>query len=444
MKRSDHQLIQQIVDGSISQSAFAAFQQRMRGEPELAKLYGEYALLNHSLCEEFEGQKWTGETPVKSTRSFPLLLIGLTAAAAVILGVVVSKKYIGQTHGSQPLAKTTFSADAVWNIEGVPKAGENFASMLPGAKLHLQQGQASIVLGNSATALIEGPSIVTVVSAKSLDLTEGRGRFQVVSPGSGLRVTAPSLTAVDLGTDFGIDASPGNPSELHVMEGKVRVLPKGREPGEILSAGEAARVSDTGRIERFPADEKRFMKELSSFETVVGGPFVKANWRMQYGSPMISESGMDGENYSALMWLPKPEPAEGKSVLLATLEVGRPAAGEFHTDGWAGMSFFSKGAEVFFFGDAFGAGRTWSLDVKQRIPIILPAAPVLGPRTVTLCYQKKTGDVTLHEGGIPLGAEFCRGKLAAGLEFDEIRLGASSGAALNVRSLTIRTGGAMK
>ncbi|MEO7100827.1 MAG: hypothetical protein ABI162_15810 [Luteolibacter sp.] len=443
MKRSDHHLIQQILDGSISQSAFAAFQQRMRGEPELAKLYAEYALLNHSLCEEFEGQKWTGGTSVKSVRVFPLILIGLAAAAVVAL-LMVSKKSIGQTQASQPVAKTAFSADAVWNVEGVSKTGENFVSMMPGAKLHLQQGQVNIVLGNSATALIEGPSTLTVVSGKTMDLAEGRGRFHVVNPGGGLKVTAPSLTAVDLGMDFGIDASPGKSSELHVMEGKVRMLPKGREPGEVLSAGEAARVSDAGQIERFSADGKRFLKELSSFETVVGGPFVKANWRIQYGNPAISEGGMDGENYSALMWLPKPEPADGKSVLLATLEVGRPAAGEFHTDGWAGMSFFSKGAEVLFFGDAFGAGRTWSLDVKQRIPVIMPTAPVLGPRTVTLCYHKKTGDVTLHEGGIPLGAEFCRGKLAAGLEFDEIRLGASSGAALNVRSLTIRTGGGIK
>ena len=105
------------------------------------------------------------------------------------------------------------------------------------------------------------------------------------------------------------------------------------------------------------------------------------------------------------------------------------------------MSFFSNGAEVLFFGDAFGAERTWSLDVKQRIPVITPSKSVLGPRIVTFCYRQKTGEASLHEGGLPLGKAFCSGRLASGLEFDKIRIGASSGAALNVRSLTIRVGG---
>jgi hypothetical protein len=94
-----------------------------------------------------------------------------------------------------------------------------------------------------------------------------------------------------------------------------------------------------------------------------------------------------------------------------------------------------------FFGDSFGSERSWSLDVKQHIPVIVPALPVRGPRTVTLCYDKTTGAVSLHDGGVPLGAAFCAGKLPEGLDFDEIRLGASAGAALDVRSLVIRAGG---
>ena len=113
----------------------------------------------------------------------------------------------------------------------------------------------------------------------------------------------------------------------------------------------------------------------------------------------------------------------------------------FHTDGWAGMSFFSKGTELLFFGDAYGPERTWSLDVKQRIPVILPGNPVLGAGKVTLRYDCKTGAVSLHQGSVPLGPAFCSGKLPTGVSFDEIRLGASSSAALTVRSLVILSGG---
>jgi hypothetical protein len=139
--------------------------------------------------------------------------------------------------------------------------------------------------------------------------------------------------------------------------------------------------------------------------------------------------------------LPEPLPGPGDSVLLATLDVGKPSEGEFHTDGWAGMSFFNKNVEILFFGDSFGTHTTWSLDVKQSVPVILPERPVTGPRMVTLRYDPRTGEVSLHEGGVPLGPVVCSGKIPPGSEFDEIRLGASSGAALAVKSLVIQVGG---
>ena len=88
-----------------------------------------------------------------------------------------------------------------------------------------------------------------------------------------------------------------------------------------------------------------------------------------------------------------------------------------------------------------GVRRTWSLDVKQQSPIILPGNPLVGPRTVTLRYDRKTGEVSLHEGRIPLRAAFCAGKLPAGTVFDELRIGASSIAGLTVRDLTVLAGG---
>lgn len=442
MKRSDHHLIQHVLDGSISPSAFAAFQSRMRTESGLAKLYSEYALLNHTFCEEFEGQKWADKSlSNEKYRGSRLYLFLAMAAAIAILAAVIVHNSLAKSDVFLSLGKATFSMDAQWSVDGAYRAAGSTVGLGAGSTLHIRQGQARIALGSSATALIEGPATLSVISEKSLNLEEGRGRFLIVSQNGELKITTPSLTAVDLGTEFGVEVHRGGADELHVIAGKVRLNLNGNSQVSVLSAGEAARGSSAGAIEMVPLDEKRFRKELGQFESVMSGPFVRADWKMEYGNPLVSEAGMDGENFSAFMQLPKPEPSDGKSVLLATLEVGRPANGQFHTDGWAGMSFFSKGAEVLFFGDAFGTERTWSLDVKQRVPVIIPSKPVLGPRTVTFCYHQKTGDVSLHEGGLPLGKVFCSGKLPSGLEFDRVRLGASSGAALNVRSVTIRVGG---
>jgi hypothetical protein len=437
MKRSDHQLIQQVLDGSISQEAFAGFQQRLRSEPELEKSYGEYALLHHSLCEEFEGRQISGKPETVSSRNVPAVVVWFAAVAAV-----VALAFLFYRSGAKPaplVAGVSFSADAVWEIDGVFRNGGN--SLERGATLQLVQGQARVSPGPGASALIEGPSTLTFVSEASLHLAEGRGRFRMENSAGQLEVTTPSMSAVGLGTEFGIETHSDRPDELHVLEGKVRMRINGKSEGLVLSAGEAGRVLGADGIERFAADERRFSKGLSRFEPIIGGAFVKADWRADYGKPSISGDRIDGMNYSIFLTLPAQAPDKARPVLLATLETAGSSNGEFHTDGWAGMSFFSKGTEVIFFGDSYGPERTWSLDVKQRIPIILPGNLVVGPRTVTLRYDQRSGGVSLHEGGFPLGNAFCSGKLPPGTGFDQIRIGASSNAALAVRSLTIQVGG---
>ena len=122
------------------------------------------------------------------------------------------------------------------------------------------------------------------------------------------------------------------------------------------------------------------------------------------------------------------------------METTEPFNGRFHTAGWAGMSFYQEGRELLFFGDGFGEEMTWSIDVKQGLPVLLPENRVVGQRTVTLCYNRNTGAASLHEGSLPLGPAFVTGTLPAGIEFDEIRIGASEESVLALRSLTVRTG----
>ena len=69
MKRADHQIVQQVLDGSVTKEVFDGFQERLRGEPELVKLYGDYASMHHSLCEEFEDEPIVSRPAVVSRRA---------------------------------------------------------------------------------------------------------------------------------------------------------------------------------------------------------------------------------------------------------------------------------------------------------------------------------------------------------------------------------------
>ena len=438
MKKSDHQLIQQVLDGDVTREAFDGFQQRLRDEPDLAKLYGEYALLNHTLSEEFEGGHFSEPlAPAASLRirGIPVLVI-IAGVLALAVAFFVFRPWSGR-QGEGNVAVVTFSRDAVWQIEGASNNLGGATGMARGCGLHLRQGRASISLEPSVTAVVEGPADVTFLSKDSLHLARGRGFFYRGGTGGGLTVTTPKLTAVDSGTEFAIEAATNGPDELHVIEGEVKIVSKaGSET--LLTAGDAARIPVMGAIERFTADGRNFATGLGRFRPVVSGPFQRADWQVDYGVPSIAGHRIEGANYAVFLSLPEPQPAGGNAVLLATLEVGKPANGEFHTDGWAGMSFFSGANEVLFFGDSYGTKPTWSLDVKQRIPVIIPEQAVTGPGTVTLRYEMKSGDVSLHQGGVPLKAPFCAGKLPAGTRFDKIRIGASAGASLTVNVLDVR------
>lgn len=432
MKRVDHEIVQQVLDGEVSKEVFEGFQERMRDESELVRLYGEYANLHHSLLEEYE-ESPIPDSPVVSAKGWSLgKILGLVVAA---LSVAVFLFYQWQPSS---LAEVKFTQDAVWRVDGNSRAHGDFTSLAKGGTLQLEYGHAELRFANAVTVLLEGPATLTLVSASALRLDKGRGRFIRQQTGGTLDVITPSMTVEDLGTDFGIDISPDHSEELHVFGGKVKVRVNGHTNGEVLIAGEAGRPQGSDPVERIQADETRFPSKLMEFIPIISGHFVKSDWRLDYGHPIFTEDRVDGENYS--LFLKLPEATRASSVMLATLKVENPTSGQFHTDGWAGMSIYGNGKELLFFGDSYGPEKTWSLDLKQRFPVTLPAVPLSGPRTVTLRYDGRTGNVSLHQGGIPLGPAFCTGKIPAGSTFDEIRIGASSNASLAVSGLTIRLG----
>lgn len=439
MKKADHLLVQKTLDGDVSREEFDALQDRLRKEPELAELYEGYAHVHHALSEEFEG----GFADLDSVGRARFRKAGLVlvVAAVVVLTSLALWFRPWEKVAADDVAVLTFSVDAVWQIEGESHPIGGATGVSKGSQLTLRQGRAGVSLEPSVTAVIEGPAELTFVSETELALTRGRGFFHRGGSSLALKVTTPRMIALDSGTEFGMEVLPEGPDQIHVTQGSVSVTSTGTNEAANLTEGDAVQVDAAGKLQVIPANAASFPRGLGRFQTVFSGPFDVKDWRIDFGNPSIGAQSLEGVNFTAFHRLAQPQPSEDARVLLATIDVGKTPAGEFHTDGWAGMSFFSGGKEMLFFGDSFGTRPTWSLDVKQRIPVILPENPVVGPREITLRYDARTGAVSLHEGSVPLKAPFCEGKLPAGLRFDEIRLGASSGAALAVQSLQIRAGG---
>lgn len=444
MKKADQVLIQRVLDGKVSRKEFAAFQERLRASPDLLRAYREYALLDHSLSEEFEGMPFTRRSAIAGAGNSWAVAGSFAAAAAIVLVVAVlwmkSGKRKEVAYGP---ARMDFLEDAVWEIKGTKvKAGEGW-NVSRGAELKLEQGRAEIVLGGGATGWLEGPAELRLDSMKHLYLKQGRGFFRISQKGRKLEVETASLLAVDMGTAFGVTASRDKPDELRVVEGKVKLLVDDGRDGPVLEAGEGVRVTpgaDAGAlVERFAFSGNEYAVGLREFEKVVEGPFRAEDWRVAQGAPEVSPGMLRGKEFQAYRKVRAFSGLGDRSVILATLALDPQAASGFHTGEWAGLSFLWKGEEMLFFGDSFGAGKTWSLDLKQGEPVIHPekSHSVEESETVTMRYDAWSGLVTLHSGGLPLDTPFCRGWIAPGTKFDEIRIATGPGAEIAAKRLEI-------
>ena len=120
MKRADHHLVQQVLDGDIDRDGFDDFQNRLRKESELVDLYTDYALLHHTL---------TRNSRVAGCSGAPQEIIVAAACRIPVHGWPWRRfscsarpgggRGNGWTAGSrQEVAVMTFSVDAVWQSGG--------------------------------------------------------------------------------------------------------------------------------------------------------------------------------------------------------------------------------------------------------------------------------------------------------------------------------------
>ena len=96
--------------------------------------------------------------------------------------------------------------------------------------------------------IVEGPAQFEVTSRTSVSLDSGKLTAVVPHDITGFTVKTASALIADLGTEFGVDAEPGQ-TYVEVFKGSVRAESVSSETGavqqQILTAGESAQVTAT-------------------------------------------------------------------------------------------------------------------------------------------------------------------------------------------------------
>lgn len=179
----------------------------------------------------------TVPAPRRRRTRVPVLAACLVLTTVGVWGFWLKRTSTRQGATSTAVAMLTRAVDAHWDpSDDPPRVG----SALDPGWLRLEAGMVQVVFYSGARVVIEGPAELRLVSPDEAYCRIGRLLAEVPEPARGFRLTTDSLSVVDLGTSFGVDAAEDR-TEVHVFKGKVEVLASTR-PKQSLSEAHAVMV----------------------------------------------------------------------------------------------------------------------------------------------------------------------------------------------------------
>jgi len=270
-------LSSKLIEGVLSEEERSELNEYLRGDPEACERYLEIAeihallgeahrnerpLLDLSDLPEFMQDDEAGVIPFFTERKKPSrnhLIIGIALAAtiAILLNVSAILWNNKEPEPSQATGIAVLSrlVEPKWGKSSSPI--EEGSALFPG-QFSLVSGLAQIEFFSGASVIVEGPVTLDLISAFAIKCEEGKLRAFVPEPAQGFTVQTPHYDAVDLGTEFALRVGSSGQSEVHVVDGEVRLDSHEGETLKHLNGGDGMR-SQSGNFEPIPANGTRFV-----------------------------------------------------------------------------------------------------------------------------------------------------------------------------------------
>lgn len=267
--------------------------------------------------------------------------VGMLLGLSTILAILAALGFI-----NQPAAQLVAATDCRWtNPAASLLAGSD---LRPGQRIDLAAGEAQIAFRRGALVTLFGPGVLEIQSESSARLLVGKLTARAETKKShGFRVRTPTMTLIDLGTEFNVVVSEDGRSQIHVVAGEVEVrLADGRAQRR-LGVGQsvevnAARPSVFARIE--PGDGTAAFKfptiEPPSRDDYADASQGHAHIRVLRGTPYFARAS------NSPTGMVKSGPAE---VLLDGKGQSKPDAPEesfFFADRTSGMILLDLGQTI--------------------------------------------------------------------------------------------------
>lgn len=316
-----------VFDGSIDECQFDQLKAILEKEPEARRIYAEFIGLHVGLQKVYEdissdenldsGQLNRGQVesdgsdvtkimPDVTTKSGddPFSMGDATASSndtssfskgwtmfglpgfvlVLFLAAAIGFGWFGNGSGQKVARLVQQSTDSHWcNASGKQIETPAIESL---DWCQLKKGMIKVEFRQGAMVLLEGPAQFRILDDNRLHVRSGKLSAKVPDSAHGFTVLAPNVKVVDLGTEFGVDASHLNKTSVQVMTGRVEVTtfdPDGIEKSQQeLTAKNCLTVSRVGTLKKARFGSVQFPEKFADasidlVDLVCGGTGTEQN-----------------------------------------------------------------------------------------------------------------------------------------------------------------------
>lgn len=262
--REAEELIQAALEGSTTREGITRLQELLRHDPDLRRIYWQYAFLQQALAYRFANQSTVmarRDRGLAIQRRKAMLASVITAVAAIIcIGLVLQGFLIPPV---LPPANFTAAPQTIFQVFHAADEAPPASTLVEGSTLVIEQGTVELRLARGSRGVVQAPARVTVEDKDVLRMDQGTGWFHVAEEDHGFLIRTPELEIRDLGTEFGVISTPAAHDEIHVFSGRVEARATGpRGAKTLLKAGEARRCDPIGRLVEIVPAPTTFLHSL--------------------------------------------------------------------------------------------------------------------------------------------------------------------------------------
>lgn len=256
-----------LFEGQLEGEALAELERELRDHPEARSAYREFQELHHCLRYRSKGTDLTKVVPMEriiQRRQRRAMRQSMMASAALLtLGLLVLMFIMSRSDPPTLSFTTTPGAEISISHDASNQDMPEGRAMDPGSSMELGQGCVELKFRSGVRAVIQGPARLSLEREDLITLHQGIAWFEVPTRAIGFQVATPDLVLTDLGTRFGVISRPRAADQVHVFQGKVRVLNRGLSKAEeTLTSGQARNARPDGSWEVIEIDPDPFPTEL--------------------------------------------------------------------------------------------------------------------------------------------------------------------------------------